>query len=93
MTFREAYDAFCDYRGGYLPDDFDGAVRVYMNTVDELIEEISSLKVDLRRTKKKLANERRLKRKYFEQLKARKVAQSLWENEDKFWESEDKNDE
>lgn len=93
MTFREAYEAFCTYRRGYLPDDFDGAVRVYMNTVDELIEEVSSLTVDLRRTKKKLANERRLKRKYFEQLKARKVAQSLWESEDKFWESEDKNDE
>lgn len=68
MTFREAYEALCDFRRGKLvyDDTLEEAIRIYMNEVDELIEEVSSLTVDLRRTKEQLVKERKLKKKYYD---------------------------
>lgn len=69
MTFREAYETFCTYRNGYLPDYFDEAVRTYMYKVDDLIAENTALSVDLKRALKNLRRMRLLKEKYYKQLK------------------------
>lgn len=71
MTFREAYEALCDFRNGKLvyDDTLEDAIRLYMNKVDDLIAENTALTVDLKRAKKNLRRELRLKEKYYNKLK------------------------
>lgn len=74
MPLRKAYNTFRDYLRGksVYEDALDEAMRIYMNTVDDLIAEIEALSVDLKRAKNKLRHERKLKEKYLSELKERR---------------------
>ena len=74
MTIREAYEILVEAQRGYLCDsEEDEAISTFINEFDRLIIQISDLGVELSRAKKKCTDKRRLKRKYFERLKAIKT--------------------
>ena len=71
MTLREAHDAFCSFLNGEWPAYFNDALRFYIDKVDELRKENITLSVKLIKTQKELRKERRLKEKYYQELKGK----------------------
>lgn len=82
MTFREAYEALCDFRKGKMvyDDTLDEAIRIYMDKVDALVAENTALAVDLERTRRNLRRTRSLKEKYYKELKE---VTKLWQGRSK----------
>ena len=75
MTFREAYDELCDYlRRGWWSDDFEDAIRFYINEVDKLTLELIRVRHSNEVLRNKLKHATTLKEKYYKELKeCRKV--------------------
>lgn len=70
MTLREAYNELCGYLKGCIwSDDFDDAIRFYINEVDRLMLELIRVRHNNEVLRNKLKHATTLKEKYYKELK------------------------
>lgn len=72
MKLREAYDELCDYLRGGWSDDFEDAIRFYINEVDILTLELIRVRHSNEVLRNKLKHATTLKEKYYKELKERR---------------------